>query len=302
MAIEILFQNNNCKWVDLTDPTLEDLKELHQQYDINNLLLQDTMDANHLPKYDEADDTKFFLTRENTDLERINLNTMSDVSTKLSIFIVQEKVIVTVHRMKSNTISQTKAELDCAKNPDTITVDKIALKLGYKVLKTFDQESDNILELLDKIESEIFLKKTSNSSQIKRLYRIKRKAGLNLRILNISSEWVQSFSKLNLEHVEVKDLIDKQKDAIADFEHLNAQVTNLIGMFLAISDQRNNESMKILSMYSVYFLPITFIAGVYGMNFHNMPDLEYKYAYYVCLGAMALIVICTFIYFRRKRM
>ncbi|MDE5450822.1 CorA family divalent cation transporter, partial [Elizabethkingia meningoseptica] len=63
-----------------------------------------------------------------------------------------------------------------------------------------------------------------------------------------------------------------------------------------------NESMKILSMYSVYFLPITFIAGVYGMNFHNMPELEQKYGYYVCLTVMILIVLFTFIYFRRKRM
>lgn len=60
--------------------------------------------------------------------------------------------------------------------------------------------------------------------------------------------------------------------------------------------------MKILSMYSIYFLPITFIAGVYGMNFDVMPELHHKSGYFVTLGVMALVVIITFIYMRRKRM
>ncbi|AQX06122.1 magnesium transporter CorA [Elizabethkingia meningoseptica] len=301
MPIKTLFHNHQCEWVDVDAPTQEDLNFLQERYEINKLLLQDTVDPNHLPKYEEADHVKFFLTRENTELERLNLNSISDVSTKLGIFIIG-KTIITVHRLNTQSIIKTKSELDASKTPDIITVERIALRIAHKVIKTFDTESINILELLDKIESEIFLKKTSHTNQIKRLYKLKRKTGLNLRILNISSEWVQSFNKLPLDHVEVMDLVDKQKDAIADFEHLNQQVTNLIGMFLAISDQKNNESMKILSMYSVYFLPITFIAGVYGMNFHNMPELEQKYGYYVCLTVMILIVLFTFIYFRRKRM
>ena len=301
MPIKTLFHNHQCEWVDIDAPTQEDLNFLQERYEINKLLLQDTVDPNHLPKYEEADHVKFFLTRENTELERLNLNSISDVSTKLGIFIIG-KTIITVHRLNTQSIIRTKSELDASKTPDIITVERIALRIAHKVIKTFDTESLNILELLDKIEPEIFLKKTSHTNQIKRLYKLKRKTGLNLRILNISSEWVQSFNKLPLDHVEVMDLVDKQKDAIADFEHLNQQVTNLIGMFLAISDQKNNESMKILSMYSVYFLPITFIAGVYGMNFHNMPELEQKYGYYICLTVMIMIVLFTFIYFRRKRM
>jgi magnesium transporter len=61
--------------------------------------------------------------------------------------------------------------------------------------------------------------------------------------------------------------------------------------------QSGNET---LAIYSVYFLPITFIAGIYGMNFDNMPELHHKYGYYFTLGLMALVVIITFIYMRRK--
>jgi len=133
------------------------------------------------------------------------------------------------------------------------------------------------------------------------LYKLKRKSGLNSRVLMISTDAVDKFKLLGLQDSEVYDLKDKHKDVVADFDHLNIQITNLISMFLALSDQKANQVMKVLAIYSVYFLPITFIAGVYGMNFDNMPELHHKYGYFFTLGLMALIVICTFIYARRKQ-
>jgi len=59
--------------------------------------------------------------------------------------------------------------------------------------------------------------------------------------------------------------------------------------------------MKLLAIYSVYFLPITFIAGVYGMNFDIMPELHLEHGYFYTLGLMGLVVASTFVYMRRKR-
>jgi magnesium transporter len=72
-------------------------------------------------------------------------------------------------------------------------------------------------------------------------------------------------------------------------------------MFIALSDQKANQVMKMLAIYSVYFLPITFIAGLYGMNFDHMPEIHTEYGYFATVGVMVLIVIITFIYFRRKK-
>ena len=151
------------------------------------------------------------------------------------------------------------------------------------------------METMDNIENEIFLKTTNNSNQIRRLYKLKRKSGLNARILNISTDWIDKFKTLNLSDTEVSDLKDKHKDVIADFEHLNAQVTNLISMFLAMSDQKANQVMKVLAIYSMYFFPITFIAGIYGMNFENMPELHLPFGYFLTLGLMGFITLLTFI-------
>lgn len=299
MPIEQKYKSKHWEWIDVTAPTEEDLQFLHQRYHINQLLLEDTIDPNHLPKFEEVGDVKFFLTREATDLERRTLNNISDISSKLGIFLLPN-LIITTHRTKSKSIQEMCAELD-KEDIDLISRDDLALRLALKIMKSFDDESSSLLELLDVMENEIFLKNTNDSVQIRRLYKLKRKSGLNTRILNISGEWIAKFKTLDLEDVQVMDLIDKQKDVIADFDHLNAQTTNMISMFLALSDQKANQVMKLLAIYSVYFLPITFIAGIYGMNFDVMPELHHKYGYYIILGVMATIVFLTFLFMRRKR-
>lgn len=298
MAIEIIYRNDQCEWIDVEAPTAEDLHFLHERYNINQFFLDDTVDANHLPKYEQDSIVKFFLTRENTELERTNLNNISDISTKLGFFIL-DKVIITIHRMRNRSIYEYRKEIVGEK--ENITPDRIALKLALKVMKSYDDEAKNLQEIMDNIENEIFLKNNNSSNQIRRLYKLKRKAGLNTRILNISADWIDKFRFLNLNDSETTDLKDKHKDVVADFDHLNAQVTNLISMFLALTDQKANQVMKLLAIYSVYFLPITFIAGLYGMNFDNMPELHHKYGYFATLGLMAVIVIITFVYMRRKK-
>ncbi|WP_343664581.1 CorA family divalent cation transporter [Chryseobacterium mucoviscidosis] len=298
MPIDTIYRDSQCEWVDVEAPKAEDLKFLHERYEINNLLLEDTLDPNHLPKYEEDGEVKFFLLRESTELERKNLNTISDISTKIGIFILG-RTIITIHRMKTKSIAETKKQLSAMKTETTSR--NIALKIALLIMKSFDDESVSLLETMDNIENEIFLKNTNHTNQIKRLYKLKRKSGLNSRVLTISTDAIDKFKLLGLQDSEAYDLKDKHKDVVADFDHLNAQITNLIGMFLALSDQKANQVMKVLAIYSVYFLPITFIAGVYGMNFDNMPELHYKYGYHAVLGVMALVVICTFIYARRKQ-
>lgn len=299
MPIEIIYRNDHCEWIDVESPTEDDLNFLHQRYEINMLLLEDTIDPNHLPKFENDHMVKFFLMRENTELERANLNTISDISTKLGIFLM-DKVIITVHRMKNRSIYEFKKEILLPENAE-ITVETIALQLALKVMKSFDDESQSLLQTMDNIENEIFLKNTNSSNQIRRLYQLKRKSGLNARILSISSDWIDKFKLLKLEDAAITDLKDKHKDVITDFEHLNAQVTNLISMFLAMSDQKSNQVMKVLAIYSMYFFPITFIAGIYGMNFDIMPELHEPSGYFFTLGLMGFIALLTFLFVRRKR-
>lgn len=299
MPIQTLYISPTCQWIDCESATPQDFEWIKEKFNINPLLLEDTVDVNHLPKYDEDGNVKFFLMRENVPQEKRSLNGLSDITTKLSIFIFQD-TIITIHRMKNPSIEGVRKEIETTEH--FFSPDEIALKLALWVLDTYDKECALLMDKTDQMETDIFLKTTiKERDQIRRLYRIKRKAGLNIRILNISSEWVQQFQKLKISHTEFSNLNDKHKDVIADFEHLSAEINSLISMFLALSDQKANQVMKVLAIYSVYFLPITFIAGLYGMNFDNMPELHTEWGYFVTLALMAFIVIATFVYFRRKK-
>lgn len=298
MPIETIFRNDHCEWIDVEAPTENDLLFLHERYDVNMLFLEDTIDPNHLPKFEQDTLLKFFLMRENTELERNSLNTISDISTKLGVFLFP-KVIITIHRMRNRSVYEFRKEVYLEANKE-ITADKIVLDLALKVLKSYDEESQNLLEKMDNMENEIFLKNTNNTHQIRRLFTLKRKSGLNTRILNMSADWVNKIKTLNVKDAEVTDLIDTYKDVVADFDHLNVQISNLISMFLALSDQKSNQVMKVLAIYSMYFFPITFIAGIYGMNFEFMPELSHHWGYFITLGVMAVIALLTFIYVRKK--
>jgi magnesium transporter len=78
-------------------------------------------------------------------------------------------------------------------------------------------------------------------------------------------------------------------------------VTNLTNLHLSFSAQRTNDVMKILTIFSVFFMPLTFIVGVYGMNFQFMPELRQKWAYPAVLLIMALVTVAVYLWFRRKK-
>ena len=83
-------------------------------------------------------------------------------------------------------------------------------------------------------------------------------------------------------------------------EQLLEEAQNLLSVHLAMASHRNNEVMRVLTVFSAFFLPLTFLVGVYGMNFRYMPELERRWGYPMSLAAMALISFVIFFWFRRR--
>jgi magnesium transporter len=88
---------------------------------------------------------------------------------------------------------------------------------------------------------------------------------------------------------------------IDQLEHLEARCSHAFELAISLNDYKMNEVMKNLTIIATIFLPLTFIAGVYGMNFKFMPELDQKYAYYACLGLMVVVAIGILIYFKKKK-
>lgn len=114
---------------------------------------------------------------------------------------------------------------------------------------------------------------------------------------------VRSESDLLGEHTKVfwRDLYDHTVQVIDMVETSRDVLTSLHDTFLSSLSNRMNEVMKVLTVISTIFIPLTFIAGVYGMNFKNMPELEWKDGYYAVWAVMVVIGVILILFFRKRR-
>jgi magnesium transporter len=86
------------------------------------------------------------------------------------------------------------------------------------------------------------------------------------------------------------------------YDQIMEDASNLVNTYIAISSQKTNEVMKILTIFSVFFMPLTFIVGIYGMNFEFMPELRSKWGYPAVLLLMIMVTLVIYYWFRRKKL
>ena len=114
---------------------------------------------------------------------------------------------------------------------------------------------------------------------------------------------------VKLERVEVKgfqtkyfsELREQINGLIMDIDSDIMELESQINLFFSVQGHRLNEVMKTLTIFSVVFIPLTFLAGIYGMNFENMPELKSPYGYFILLGVMFIVTIISVIIFKRKK-
>jgi magnesium transporter len=99
----------------------------------------------------------------------------------------------------------------------------------------------------------------------------------------------------------LRDLYDHTIQIIDTMETYRDMVSGLMDLYLSTISNRMNEVMKVLTMIATIFIPLSFVAGVYGMNFSFMPELKWHYGYFGALGVMAVVAVGMLIYFRRKK-
>ena len=102
----------------------------------------------------------------------------------------------------------------------------------------------------------------------------------------------QAFIRDLYEHtVQIMDSIDSSRDILNGLQDL----------FISEISFKMNKVMQLLTLISVIFIPLTFLAGIYGMNFDNIPELHYRYGYHILLGVMFVIFILLLVFFKRKK-
>ncbi len=293
-----LAQNDTFEWIDILSPTEDDLSELSQQYGLHRYTLLDCLEPDHLPKFEELDDFEFIILRVYSPDAKKDARTIQELSNKVAIFF-NKKTLITVHRRDFEFIEEVNTRYVATQR--CVEVSEIVSKLIWNAIYAYEKPALALAEEIDKYEDIVFLKDI-HPNQFKRLYFLKRKASVCKRILLQTQTILNHHRSTERDNVVLQDVRDLHLKLLSMFDQSQEDLTNLSNIFISLSAQKTNDVMKLLTIFSVFFMPITFIAGLYGMNFDNMPELHTPYGYFVTIFVMVAVSVSTFVWFRKKKL
>jgi len=287
-------ENHTFEWIDLVNPTSEELDQIAKEYNLHPLLVQDCLQPEHLPKYELIDEVAFIILRVYDQFAAKEADTIQELTRKIAIFY-SSKFVITIHRTEQSVINEIKEKLiDTGK---CVSSDHLLNKLIKSSFSTYEAPGHGFASQLDFLESKIFLA-VKTQRILKDLYSLKRKIDVIKRILLISKEIIDPLQEDNPYSRDIRDSYLKL-DTMYDSMRENAN--HLLNFYFSFTSQKTNEVMRILTVFSVFFMPLTFIVGIYGMNFEFMPELKMKYGYPAVMILMVVMIILIFIWFKRKK-
>ncbi|WP_097028004.1 magnesium/cobalt transporter CorA [Clostridium peptidivorans] len=288
-------ENISWCWVDIENPSEDEEKVLVDIFGFHKLAIEDALQIHHRPKLDHYDGYDFFI------LNALNDETL--LSETVGIFIL-ERFIVSVRRENCNEIDEAwdkfiYNENKWNKGPAYIKyliLDKIVDELFPAIqeiedkLNSIDNNEDK--KSVNQIIDEIFSIR-NDLLKLRRLVTSMR--DLLYRMLN--SERLSWIREQKIYFQDIYDHLLKLSDMIEESREITADIRD---NYISTNSNKMNINMMVLTVISTIFIPLTFIVGVYGMNFENIPELKWKYGYFVIWAIMALIGVFMFLWFKRK--
>ncbi len=277
------------------------IKQIGQEFKLHSLLLEDVVNPNQRPKTEIYPDIiytaiKMFYLHQDTG--EIVWEYVSVILGKNYVLTFQERpgdVFETVRERLRNKTG--KARFFGADYLYHILLDTI-IDNYFVILEALGEDIEQIEKIITENPAESVLSDIYNEK--KQLNFLKKMCWPLMEAFNsllrqdnalISNEITYYFRDLYDHIIRIIDIIENYRD----------NLSGLTDIYLSITSNRMNSIMKVLTMISTIFIPLSFIAGVYGMNFKNMPELEYKYSYFIVLGIMLLIISGMMFFFKKKK-
>lgn len=280
-------------WIDVIDPTVEELNHLAAQYKLHPAAVQDCLQPEHLPKYEEIDGMQFIIVRYYDVNCKRKSDTIQELSRKIAIFF-NKNLVLTVHRQEYKQYNEVMAKHAAMKNPF-----EVVCKIVKSAFTSYEEPIAKLDNEIDFYETRIFLKKRI-PDLLKNLYLIKRKIYVVRKLFNLSKEIIDNLHKIDKSGPVRKDLEDYYVRYDTQIEEVYDSINTLLHIYISLASQRTNEVMRTLTVFTAFFLPLTFIVGVYGMNFRFMPELEQPWGYPAVMILMLVITLCIYLWFKRK--
>lgn len=300
MAIREKLISDSVKWIDVTDPNVAEMEELSREYRLNQHTVRDCLQPEHLPKYEYDEDTNvhFLILRFYSHDFNNRMATIQEITDKIAIFCT-DNLLITIHKADTPFLELIARRYNTGNRVTTAT--ELLSKIVWQALETYDNPAERLSEQVDFFESQVLLKKVNNDLT-EALYYIKRQATISHKVLMLMLEPINHINvKQGEESHLLQDVRDQHLKMQTLFSQILDEVNNLLNLSMSFAAQRTNEVMRVLTLFSVFFMPLTFIVGIYGMNFEFMPELSQKWGYPSVLILMGVIALIIYTWFKRKK-
>ena len=284
-------QFSNFVWIAICQPDTASLNKIAEEYQLDYFQIKDSLELGHLPKFEKQPNYNFLILRAFTATIEEGATTINELSNKIAFFYNNHKLI-TIHRSPFDFLETVKEE---AKNPEEIMV-----YLIRKMVATYQVPLNELDEKINQIEKTIFLKDYAKVS-LEELYFLKAQTRITKKLLQIFQNVTNQIEVSEESKTALQDIKDSLLSLILSYDEVLENAHNLLHTYLSVNAQKSNDVMKLLTIFSAFFLPLTFIAGIYGMNFNNMPELKLEAGYFWTLGFMAVIALVIYFWFKRKK-
>ena len=295
---ELLKEEHAIVWIDMPEPTRADEQVLLDVFHFHPLTVEDCHENRHYPKVEEFPDYLYLIVHGvRADTSPDHFNTI-----ELDAFLGHNYVI-TYHHDEFRSIDNVKQLL----RTSPIACQRGAAFLLHQILDQivdyYSPVLDDFDERIDQLESDIFSLRRPNNSILEEIMDLKRGV---LRLRRISAKQREVILRMSRGEFplidqqvlpfyrDVHDHIVRVTDLAESYRDL---ISGALDAYLSVVSNRLNEVMKVLTIFSAVMLPLTFIAGVYGMNFDNMPELHSRFGYYAVWVFMTVVAVSMLLVF-----
>ncbi len=299
---DIEIQKGKTNWLNINGIHDVDLvTEIGQRFGIHNLILEDVLNPDQLPKSQELDDHLYVT------LKMLSLNPETNKVSRehVSLLLGMEYLISfqeeagDVFEGVRKRISMPGARIRSRRNDYLLYALMDAIVDHYfLVTEAFGLRVEELEEQILSQEQDHVISKVT--AMKKELYKLKKFIyPLELVVLELMKSESPLISD-NIEHF-LMDLMDHVKQAKVQLEDQREMLTSLVDLHISLVSNEMNAIMKTLTIVAAIFIPLTFLAGIYGMNFEYMPELSWKWAYPTLISSMFVLGVGLWIYMKRMK-
>ena len=292
-----LANNFSVVWIDLVGlANITLLKEFGKLFDIHNLTLEDVVNVHQRPKFETFNKYRYVVTRMVSQDPEIRTEQISIFQAKNFVITFQERPGDCLGPLRER-IRRGKG---IVRNQQT----------DYLVYAILDSVFDHYFPVVDWIGDQLDAQDETlmNGSQfyLRDIHRLRSSILELRRWLRPNRELLNQLIRDESNHiskdtkVHLRDCYDHVIQLQESIESYREVCSDLRDFHLSAVSNKTNEVMKTLTIVSTIFIPLSFLAGLYGMNFEVMPELHWRYSYFVLLAVMAAIVVGFFVWFRRR--